>query len=194
MEKQKATVRAPDSRYRRTVERIAAEAYWLKTYQDAMAGMVGVEAIGLDFFRVALNALKDARLIRLIRVLEDDSQTASFWYLLRCNTPQVERASKKVGLDLVELRVVAAALKGIRDKTFVHIDKDGVFDPQDLYKAAGLTYDQVDRIIRSLWNTMNNLHAEVFGQEVQGDAYDASDIKLFAKLRDDAMRFGRKNS
>ncbi|MDF3036666.1 MAG: hypothetical protein K0S28_1940 [Paucimonas sp.] len=194
MESQMTTARAPDSRYKRTVERIAAEAYWLKTYQDAMAGMVGVEAIGLDFFRVALNAMKDARLSRLIRVLEDDSQTASFWYLLKCNTPQVDRASKKAKLDLVELKAVAASLKGIRDKTFVHIDKDGVFEPQALYKAAGLTYEQIDRIIRSLWGTMNNLHMEVFGQAVQGDAYDSSDIKAFAKLRDDALLCRQKTS
>lgn len=175
------------TRYKRTVERIAAEAYWLKTYQDAMAGMVGVEAVGLDFFRVALSAMKDARLIRLVRVLEDDSRTASFWYLLKTNSAQVTRAAKKAGLDLVELRAVAAKLKGIRDKTFVHIDKSEVFDPQALYKAAGLTYAQIDRIIRGLWGTMNELHVEVVGHEVRGDTYDATDIKALAKLRDDAI-------
>jgi hypothetical protein len=76
----------------------------------------------------------------------------------------------------------------------VHIYKDGVFEPQALYKAAGLTYEQIDRIIRSLWGTMNNLHMEVFGQAVQGDAYDSSDIKAFAKLRDDALLCRQKTS
>jgi hypothetical protein len=183
--------RTPDARYKRTVERIAAETYWLNTYQAAMAGMIGVDAIGLDFFRVALNAMKDARLIRLIRVLEDDSQTASFWYLLKCNAPQVRRAARKAGLDLTELRAVATALKGIRDKTFVHIDKAGVFDPQAMYKAAGLTYAQVDRIVRGLWETMKHLHVDVLGREIQGDSYDAADIKTLARLRDDAMVLGR---
>ncbi len=56
--------------------------------------------MGLDFFRVALNSLKDARLIRLIRVLEDDSQTASFWYLLKTDEKQVRSAAKCSGLDL----------------------------------------------------------------------------------------------
>ena len=96
-----------DARFRRTVERIAAEAYWLDTYQNAINGMKGVDAIGLDFFRVSLNALKDARLVRLIRVLEDDSQTASFWYLLQCNACLAKKAAKKAGLDLVELRQIA---------------------------------------------------------------------------------------
>jgi hypothetical protein len=56
-----------------------------------------VDAIGLDFFRVSLNALKDARLIRLIRVLENDSQTASFWYLLKANEKIMKTAAKDTG-------------------------------------------------------------------------------------------------
>jgi hypothetical protein len=71
-----------DDRFNQTVKRIGAEAFWLHTYQSAIDSMKRVDAIGLDFFRVSLNALKDARLIRLIRALEDDSQTASFWTCL----------------------------------------------------------------------------------------------------------------
>ncbi len=175
-----------DERFKRTVKRIAAEAFWLNTYQNAMAGMKGVDAIGLDFFRVSLNALKDARLIRLMRALEDDSQTASFWYLLKSNGRLVTNAAKERGLDLVEMKKVADALVGIRNKTFVHIDKDGVFDPQSYYDAAGITYDQIDRTVRGLWNTMRKLHQEVFGEEVQGDDYNGSDIRKLADLRDRA--------
>ena len=60
-----------DARFKRTVERIAAEAYWLHTYQNAIGGMKGVTAVGLDFFRVSLNALKDASLIRRKRLFHE---------------------------------------------------------------------------------------------------------------------------
>ncbi|MEW6353245.1 MAG: hypothetical protein AB1469_02945 [Pseudomonadota bacterium] len=173
-----------DARFKRVVERIGAEAFWLRTYQDAINGMKGVHAIGLDFFRVSLNALKDARLVRLIRVLEDDSQVASFWYLLKCNGRIVRASAKKGGLDLPKLGVAAKDLLAIRNKTFMHIDKDGVFDPQSFYKAAGLTNNDVERIIRGLWSTMNHLHVEVFGKEMQGDEYPGTDIRVLAKLRD----------
>jgi len=175
-----------DERFKRTVKRIAAEAYWLYTYQNAMDGMKGVDAIGLDFFRVSLNALKDARLIRLIRALEDDSKTASFWYLLKCNERLVSSAAKQSGLDLIELRKIADGLVGVRNKTFVHIDKDGVFDPQSYYDAAGLTYDQIDRTVRGFWKTMRKLHFDVFGEEILGDDYSGHDIRKLAELRDKA--------
>jgi hypothetical protein len=177
-------------RYERTVQRIAGEAFWLKTYHSAICGMK-VHAMGLDFFRVALNSLKDARLIRLIRVLEDDSQTASFWYLLKANGKQVRRAAKSGGLDLDWLSDVAARLKSIRDKTFVHIDKGSVFDPDALYKAAGLTHADLEKAILGLWGTMQALHRDALGEDLLGDEYDAADIRRLADLRDESLGIGR---
>jgi hypothetical protein len=96
-----------DDRFKRAVERISAEVFWLRTYQNAINGMKGVDAIGLDFFRVSLNSLKEARLVRLIRVLEDKPRVASFWYLQKCNSGIVEAAANNGGLDLPELKAVA---------------------------------------------------------------------------------------
>jgi len=143
-----------------------------------------VDAVGLDFFRVSLNALKDARLLRLIRMLESDSRTSSFWYLLQSNEKVVKRAAKVTGLDLVELKDIADRLRGIRDKTFVHIDKEGVFDPQKFYRAANLNNDKVAEIIRLMWATMRILHQDVFGKELAGDDYTGEDIQQLARLRD----------
>ena len=173
-----------NTRFERTVQRISAEAYWLKTYQLAINGMKGVFAIGLDFFRVSLNSLKDARLVRLIRVLEDKSRVASFWYLHKCNPALINAAAKENGLNIERLKIISASLVSIRTKTFMHIDKDGIFDPQSFYKAAGLNNDEVEEIIMALWRTMNRVHFKVFGEEVQGDEYPGTDIKVLAELRD----------
>jgi hypothetical protein len=174
-----------DERFRRTVERIGAEAFWLRTYQAAIEGM-RVTSIGLDFFRVSLNALKDARLVRLIRVLEDDSRTASFWYLRRTNAPLIEGAAKRNRLDLTELQNIGERFVAIRNKTFMHIDKDGVFDPQQLYQDAGITHEQVAPAINGLWATMKAVHLAVFGEEPRHDVYDGGDIRYLASLRDAA--------
>lgn len=172
-----------DKRYRRTVERIGAEAFWLYTYQKALCGLT-VDAIGLDFFRVSLNALKDARIIRLIRVLEDDSKVASFWYLFKANEKLMKQASKEADFDVDLARTLADKFLGIRNKTFVHIDKDRVFDSSELYKEADISHRDIDDFISGLWRLMQKLHVLVFDMEIECDNYTGEDIRRLAKLRD----------
>lgn len=175
-----------DERYKRTVERIGAEAFWLRTYQNALCGLT-VDAIGLDFFRVSMNALKDARIIRLIRVLEDDSSVASFWHLVRANEKLVYKAARRALFDIDSARRLAGKFLGIRNKTFVHIDKNDVFDPNQLYKEARITHSEVDDFIHGLWRLMQELHLELFGEKIQADDYTGEDIRRLANLRDSAQ-------
>ena len=146
--------------------------------------MIGVETVGLDFFEVAHIALKDARLIRLMRVLEESPRTASFWYLRRCEPKTIERITQATGLDLNRLAMIATSLKGIRDKTFVHMDKDGVFNPDTLYEAAGITGADIKLVIESMWAAMQMLYTEVLGKPLLHDVYTGDDIKNLANLRD----------
>ena len=177
-----------NKRFERAVQRVGAEAFWLKTYHTAISSMK-VHALGLDFFRVSLNSLKDARLIRLIRVLEDGSQTASFWYLLKSDSRRVQRAAKKAKADLKHLADVSTRLRGIRDNTFVHIDKTAVFNPDRLYRSAGLTHADLERAIVDLWSTLRALHEDVFKQESNADDYSGDDIAWLANLRDAALDY-----
>ncbi|MEE9330814.1 MAG: hypothetical protein V3U89_01160 [Methylophilaceae bacterium] len=172
-----------DARFIRTVKRIGAEAFWLHTYHNAICGMT-VDAIGLDFFRVSLNALADARLIRLIRILEDDSQTASFWYLYKANKKLVRTAAEKCDFDIQWAKAISNKFKIIRNNTFVHIDKDAVFDPQKSYEEADITHDDIEKIIEQLWCLMQKLHFEIFHTKIEHDDYTGEDIKLLAELRD----------
>ncbi|HEB28614.1 MAG TPA: hypothetical protein ENI05_12715 [Porticoccus sp.] len=172
-----------DKRYIRTVERIAAEAFWLYTYQKALCGLT-VDAIGLDFFRVSLNALKDARIIRLIRVLEDDSKVSSFWYLVRANEKLMKKTAKESAFNIQAAKILADKFIGIRNKTFVHIDKQRVFDPSELYKEASITHDEIDDFVNGLWRLMQRLHIALLGKEIEGDNYTGEDIRHLANLRD----------
>lgn len=76
---------------------------------------------------------------------------------------------------------------GIRNKTFVHIDKDDVFDPARLYKEASISHREVDEFIRGLWRLMQALHVELFGEDIQCDDYTGEDIRYLAELRDRAL-------
>ena len=173
-----------DARFRRTIERITKEAFWLHTYQNALDGMIGVRSVGLDFFRVSMGAIRDAQLIRLIRVLERGSNSSSFWYLHNANSSAVEKAAKSSGLNLDALANVAERLRGIRDKAFVHIDKDGVFDPQRFYREADIKERELGQLIPALWKTMQQLHIEILGKTLRHDEYTGKDIRALAELRD----------
>jgi hypothetical protein len=181
------TLVAPDHkvRFRRVVERIGKEAFWLYTEDIALRALGTVYSRGLDFFRVAHVGIQGDRMIRLIRILEEDAQVASFWYLYRCEPTAVEKAARAANVDLKFLRDLEARLKTIRDKVFVHIDKHGVFDPNKIYKDAGVTHKDVRKAAESLWHTVQELHNDLFGRHIVYDRYTGDDIVLLAKARDD---------
>ena len=72
------------------------------------------------FIHVAAKALQTDVLIRLIRIFED-GEAASFWYLHRCEPRKIAE-----GIDIAKLQDFSRRLTLIRDKVFVHIDKDAV--------------------------------------------------------------------
>ena len=84
------------ARYQRAVQRITAEACWLFTEQTALIALDKSGRHGLDFFRVAFYALLGDRLLRLVRIFENDTRVASFWYLYRCN-PRSAALAKQHG-------------------------------------------------------------------------------------------------
>jgi hypothetical protein len=118
-------------RFWRAVRQLLAEVAWVRIEQRALERLEGVDAIGLDFFRVAQTALLGDRLLRLIRVLEQSSDVASIWYLHRCVPGEF------AAVDVRRLETLSRHLKTVRDKTFVHIDKSAVFDPQAIYERRG---------------------------------------------------------
>lgn len=174
------------ARFNRAVTRITIEACWLQRYQIALDKLKSEEAVGTDFFRVAFIALQDARLVRLIRLLDESSRTASFWYLHRFNRQLVDSAAQGAGLDLCGLKDISAKLRTIRNGTFIHIDKQQVFEPQTLYREAAIQMQDIASVAGRLFETMKEIHRVVFDRDYDYDEYDGSDIAALARLRDAA--------
>src|SRR5216684_2568706 len=143
------------ARFDRTLKRLLPETYNLMACQAALEALVGVKAGAI--LSTAFSALKGDRLLRLIRIFEDSNNTATFWYLLRC---EPENVSKDLDVDF--LKQFSKKLKLIRDKTFVHIDKDAVFDPDAIYRAAGVTPNEMIRAMEMLWPVLNRLYKQRF--------------------------------
>ena len=169
--------RVYSDRYKRAVRRISVEASWLFTYQTTLARLNKVERIG--FFHVATNAILGDRLIRLVRVFDEHKDAAAFWYLHRCNPTCVEQGIKGSGTTLSELRHLSDRLKQVRDKTFIHIDKGSVFNPEMVYGKAGVK--NLNRIITALWRTMETIFQVTFGEGFPSATYLGEDIETLAK-------------
>jgi hypothetical protein len=144
------------ARFDRTLKRLLPETFNVMACQATLEALPGIR-VGGSLLSTAFSALKSDRLIRLIRIFEDSKNTSNFWYLLRCEPGNVGK-----GLDVAFLKQFSKKLKHIRDNTFVHIDKDAVFDPDAIYKAAGLTPNEMIRAMEMLWTVLNRLYKERF--------------------------------
>jgi hypothetical protein len=91
-------------------------------------------------------------MIRLIRVLDLDSKTCSFWYLHRCGL-----FDAGVGIDSKKLKEFSKKLRGVRNKVFVHIDQDAVVDPQKYYKDANINDADIAYAIDEVWTVLCRL-------------------------------------
>jgi hypothetical protein len=140
-------------RFDRTLQRLLSETYNLMGCQAALEALVGIT--GGPILLAAFRDLKGDRLLRLIRIFEDSKQTANFWYLHRCEAANVSR-----GLDVEFLRQFSGKIKRVRDKTFVHIDRDAVFDPDQIYRDAKITPNEMVRAMEMLWPALNRLYRE----------------------------------
>jgi hypothetical protein len=178
------------ARFQRTVTRVTIEAIWLHRYQTAIDKLQIAEAVGTDFFRVALSALLDARLVRLIRLLEQSSRTASFWYLYRAEPKIVNSAAERSGVDLDKFRKLSEKLRAVRNRTFMHIDRHEVFDPQRVYRDAAIQLEDLASACIKLREIMNEIYRLTFDKDFECDEYEGSDISILMRLRDAAEAEG----
>jgi hypothetical protein len=78
------------------------------------------------------------------------------------------------GIDMNEISDVASALKHVRDKTHFHIDRDGVLDPKQIWRDAGLTGRRLSDAMDCVWRMLNEVQRNIGGVEQGLLEYDAS--------------------
>lgn len=165
------------ARFLRALERFLREMVLLRYQQTALKMLNGRYSVGADFFSIAQRGIYGDRLIRLVRLLEDDTDVASFWYLNRCAPCAVSDCLARSGCTLDEIADLSARVKGIRDRVFVHIDKKGLFNPEQIYRDANIEGSQIERVINGLWLSLNTLYETATGNKFKKPPeYDGSDI------------------
>ena len=55
------------------------------------------------------------------------------------------------------------SVKRVRDKTFVHIDKDTSFDAREIYKDANIRPSEIRSAIEVVWSILDKVNSELRG-------------------------------
>jgi broad-specificity NMP kinase len=148
--------------------------------------MVGMESAktshAVDFFRLAYDALFNDMVAHIIKATDRHRESASFWYVLRCDEKTVYSYMAYKGYDLRKMEITSDKLKMIRDMTHFHIDKKSVFSPQEVWKKAKLTGRELSEFMDTIWDILNHVHEKIFGKKFIFPTYDGSDAAKILKL------------
>ena len=155
-----------NKRYERAVTRNLHEIGTAILERRALTGMHAAKTShAVDYFRLAYNALFNDMVAHAIKATDKHKESASFWYIKRCDETIVRDCAVKMGYDFGKLEIIANKLINIRNKTHFHIDKKGVFDPSGVWKREKLTWKELDLLLDTIWNTLNYIYKTMHGEE-----------------------------
>lgn len=144
--------------------------------RNALIGLEAAESNhGVDFFRLSYDALFNDMIAHAIKVLDKDPQSATFWYLYRCEKGAIDSFARQRSYDIKSLELLADRIKHIRDKTHFHIDKKGVFDPSDVWNTAGITGNELGQALETVLDILQHLHEIHLRKKFPIPEYDGSD-------------------
>jgi hypothetical protein len=137
----------------------------------------GFTYTGPSFFVITAQALFNDIIARAIRVFDDHKDVTSIWYIIRCNEGAAKKAAAACGTSIESLRAIVPKLRQIRDKTHFHIDREAVEAPQEVWKRAGMSGNELTDALYGAATLIANIKREIYGGELdEPTPYDGSDV------------------
>ena len=139
---------------------------------------------GGNFFEIAQKALFNDMISHIIKVLDSDVRSASFWYILRVGRKTIESCNSYSEEKIKFLENLNPKLKIVRDKTHFHIDEDGVLSPENIWSKAGITGNELGRGIDYLFDVLLEMRNKVLGGSLsRGNfIYEGEDVFKLLEL------------
>ena len=170
------------SRYRKALYRNLNEAGRAILERRAMVGLEKANTYhSMDFIRIAYDAIFNDMIAHAIKLFEDNSRVASFWYIKRCKEKDIVNFITQKRIDISKLEKINDSLKYIRDKTHFHIDKDAVKDSKKIWNKAKVTGRELAEAIDIAWKIMDHLYELDMGNKFSLPEYDGLDATKIAK-------------
>lgn len=171
-----------ESRYKRALLRNLNEVGWAILERRAMVGLEKARTHqAINFIGIAYDAMLNDMIAHAIKLFEDSSRVASFWYVKRCKEKEVAEFVARNKLDISKLEKTRDSLKHIRERTHFHIDKDAVIDPNAIWDEAKVTGRQLAEAIDIAWKILDHLHILDTGDNFRLPKYSGVDATKIAK-------------
>lgn len=170
------------SRYDSALKRNLAELQKALLIRVTLLGIEKHRYTTKVFTRVIRDALHNEHMSHAIKVFEQSSKSASFWYLYRTDPGPIDNYARQVGYDTCNLQIVTDKLKAIRNGSHFHIDQTGVLDPKVVWSGAALTGKDLGAAIDFLWGVLGTIQ-KAKGGEVPSLLDYTSDVALAALKR-----------
>lgn len=154
---------AESSRYGSALTRNLAEIQKILLIRATLLGAHKHRGTTKIFSRIVAESLKNDHESHAMKVFEQSSKAASFWYLYRTDPGPIDRHARKVGYDIAHLQVVSDKLKVIRNGTHFHIDKVGVVEPRAIWSDASLTGKELGAAIDFVWGALSSIQTSKGG-------------------------------
>ena len=131
----------------------------------------------LDFFRIAMHALRDDMFADAHRVFDTHKDTASIFYI-QCVVPAAfNRALEKSGINFQELQLIAAKLSKIRDRVQFHTDKKNVEMPEEVWKDADMSGNEFIRLTEQAHEILRLVNLEITQEDSRIPDYHGEDVE-----------------
>ena len=172
----------PKTRYERAIERNLAEIERALFDLAAMRAIEKVKDFSANEVKVLYYALFNDYIAHCIKVLDQNRQSATFWYIFRSNEPPLRKFAKKHGIDFQFLAEIAEKLKHIRDGTHFHIDRDAVINPREVWRQANIKGSDLAKAVNQLWALLNVARATLGAEPIERPKLDEAALSSVAAM------------
>jgi len=140
-----------------------------------------------EFLGQCSMALFNDMFSHLIKVMDQNQKSASFWYIYQYNKKKVKEILCEKGLDINFMNTMAKKLKEVRNQTHFHIDFKGSLDSKAIWKEVHIKKSDITKLIDILMVVLGQLYKEDVSMEQSFITYDGNDVlsavKAIRKLR-----------
>ena len=131
----------------------------------------------LDFFKIAMHALRDDMFAEAHRVFDSHKDAASIFYIQRVAPAAFNRALKKSGINFPELVQIAAKLSKVRNRVQFHTAKKDVEFPDAVWNDAKISGNEFIRLTEEAHEILRLMNVELAQEDHLIPNYHGEDVE-----------------